>query len=188
MMMSDVVSNILDALKQGGLDVQDIGFKDLIDGTINLKKPIGVNITVEQSPNASLVTLYDYKWKFNISLKIIVQWLAGGNVGQGRRKEKIYDTLENISQILMIQKLGLALENPITPLRFRNITSNKLAKAGYQVYEQEFWASYVQSYTEPQDSDGGPLEHINNQYWILPNDSTNFADSTNARAEDYITL
>lgn len=187
-MMSDVVSGILDAIKAGGLDIQDIGFKDLIDGTINLKKPVGINITVEQSPNAQLVTLYEYKIRFNISLKIVVQWLPGGNVGQGRRKERVYDTIEAVSQVLLLQKLGLQLENPITPQSFRNITTNKLARAGYQVYEVIFWSTFITEYQEPQDKDGGIFASIDNKYWIMPNDSTNFSDSTCERAEDLITL
>ena len=186
MMMSDVVAGIIDAIKAGGLDVQDIGFKDLIDGTINLKKPIGINITIEQSPNAQLVTLYEYKWRFNISLKIVVQWLPGGNVGQGRRKEKIYDTIEAVSQILLLQKLGLQLENPLTPQAFRNVTSNKLAKAGYQVYEVIFWGTFIQEYQETQDKDGGVFASIDNKYWVIPTDSTAF--TTPERAEDVLTL
>lgn len=187
-MMSSVVAGVIDAIKGAGIECQDIGFKDLIDGTVNLKKSIGLNVTIEQSPVSSLVTLYDYKWRFNLSVKVVVQHLQGGNIGQGRRKEKIYDTLEAISQVLMIQKLGLDLENPLTPLSFKNITSNKLARAGYQVYELVMWGSYIQSYTEPQDQDGKTLVSIDNKYWLMPNDSTNFSDSTNERAEDLIIL
>ena len=139
-MMTELSEAILTRLKDRGLDINEIAYKDLIDGTINISRP-AVNITFNDS-SIKKVTLETYKFVTTISLILAVNWLTGGAQGEGQRKAKIYDLIEATSGFLTIQDFGLGLENPLFPMGFRNITTAKLAKAGYQIYELKFWTSW----------------------------------------------
>jgi hypothetical protein len=139
-MMTELTEAILTRLKDRGLLTNEISFKDLIDGTININRP-AVNITLNTA-SVKKVTVNTYKFVTMVSLILVVNWLKGGAQGEGQRKAKIYDLIESISNYLTIQDFGLALENPLFPTGFQNITTAKLAKAGYQLYELKFWCSW----------------------------------------------
>ena len=181
-MMSELHAALVDAFKTNGLDVREIGFKDLIDKTINLDRP-AVNITINEGRGAK-VTLNTYKWVITVTLNIVFAHLKGGSVGEARRKEGVYKLIEAITQYVLCQKFGLELENPLFPMRFRNITSADLARAGFQVYALDFWGSFNTTYADPEDKDIGHLNSILNQYWLMPGDST----SMPTRAEDILTV
>ena len=181
-MMSELHAALVTALKDNGLDVREIGFKDLIDKTINLDRP-AVNITINEA-KAQKVTLNTYKWVITVTFNIIFGNLKGGFKGEALRKEGVYKLIEAITQYVMVQKFGLELENPLLPLRLRNITSYEWARAGFQVYSLDFWGSFNETYQDPQDADLGHLNSILNQYWLMPGDST----SMTPRAEDIITV
>lgn len=169
-MMIELTEKILEALKENGLVVNEIGFKDLIDKTINLDRP-AVNITINQG-HAEKVTINTYKWIINVTLNIVFSHLMGGPVGEARRKEGIYKLIEAISDYLTLNKFGLELENPLILDRFRNITSYGLAKAGYQLYELVFWCSFNVKYVPEADKDQGALQSILSQYWFPPDSTT----------------
>lgn len=179
-MLIELTEAILDSLKANGLDVREIGFKDLIDRQLNLTRP-AVNISINQA-RAEQVTLTTYKYRLTVSLVIIFGHLMGGARGEGKRKEGIYKLIESISDFLTLQNFGLALENPMIPMGFRNITTYDVAKAGYQIYELQFWASY--NVTKQDTDDLGTLNSILAMYWLKPHDNV-LTDST--RASDYIT-
>lgn len=185
-MMSELHAALIDNFKANGLDCREIGFKDLIDKTINLDRP-AVNITINEA-KAQKVTLNTYKWVITVTINIIFGHLKGGSLGEARRKEGVYKLIEAITQYVMIQKFGLELENPLFPSRFRNITSYDLARAGFQIYALDFWGSFNTTYADPEDKDMGHLNSILNQYWLMPSDSTAFADGTNARGSDLLTV
>ena len=124
--MSDLQEAILTRLKDRGLDTNEIAYKDLIDGTINITRP-AVNITFNDA-SVKKVTLTTYKFVTTISLILVVNWLRGGAQGEGQRKAKIYDLIEATSDYLVIQDFGLPLENPLFPMGFRNITTADLLK------------------------------------------------------------
>lgn len=140
MIMGKLQAAILDRLKDRGLDVREIAFKDLIDGTLNLTRP-AANITFNNA-SAKKVTMYTWKYVTTISLLLVIQWLKAGPVGDAQRKQQIYDLIEGISNYLSMQDFGLELETPLYPLGFNNITTMKLAKAGYQLYELRFWTAW----------------------------------------------
>ena len=183
-MMIELTQAILQKLKDDGLDAREIGFKDLIDKTINLDRP-AVNITINQA-TVKQVTLSTYKYILTVTLNIVFMDLKGGSAGEGRRKEGVYKLIEAISDSLILQKFGLELENGLYPLRFRNITTYDLAKAGFQVYALEFWCSYNVTYHDSEDADRGKLNTIVADYWLCPPDSTSMTPPS--RAENYMTV
>ena len=180
-MMADLATNIKDKLKSSGLDVKEIAYKDLIDKTINLTRP-AVNIAINES-RAEKVSMFSFKYKLTVSLALVVQSLKAGASGEAVRKEKIYDLIEAITDSLLLQRLDLDLENPLMPMGFRNITSYELARAGFQMYQLQFWCSYLHTRTtESYDGEYGPLKEILAKYWIKPNDAYTDPD----RAENAI--
>jgi len=177
-MMAELQKEILDHLKSQGLDVREIGFKDLITqkpGALNLTRPC-VNISINQAI-AKKVTLTTYKWICTVSLTIIFQHLQGGFLGDAKRKEGIYKLIEAISDYLTLRDFGLDLENPLMMDSFRNITSWELASAGYQLYELKFRCSYNIKYEELQDRDEGVITSIYSKYFLEPPDSTSVVNT-----------
>lgn len=181
-MLSEIVQGILDKLKAEGLDVREIGFKDLVDRTINLTRP-AVNCTINIG-SWQKVTLYTYKCIADVSLIIIFQHLKGGPQGEALRKEGVYKIIEGITQALFLQRLGLDLENPLFPKSFRNITTMEYAKAGYQLYELKMWCSFNTTYSDKDDL--GTLTSILAQYYLQPRDYTGMQGVTGPEASDLI--
>lgn len=169
-MMIELTQAILDHLKANGLDTREIGFKDLIDKTINLTRP-AVNISINQG-RGQKVTLTSWKWMITVTLTVIIQNVKGGYSGEGKRKEAVYNLIEAISDSLFLHDFGLGLENPLFLERFRNITTYDWARAGYQLYELNFWTSYNVKYEDPKDKDMGALRQIMAQYYFPPDSST----------------
>lgn len=165
MVMSDLSEAILTRLKDRGFDVNEISFLDLIDGRINLTRP-AANITFNNS-TVQKVTVNTYKFKVAISLLLVVNWLKGGSQGDAQRKAKVYDLIESASAYLTLQDFELPLENPLYPTGFRNITTAKLAKAGYQLYTLDFWCAW-NSTKEEMYKDSLTLESILAQYTLVP--------------------
>jgi len=162
-MMTEVTQAILDRLKDRGLDVREIAFKDLIDGTINLTRP-AVNITMNQA-SVKRVAVNTYKYVTIVSLILVVNHLKGGAIGDGQRKSKIYELIEGISNYLTLQDFGLALENPMIPMGFNNITTTTLAKVGYSLYELKFWCSWN---VDKEELDSPIIESLLINYWLEP--------------------
>jgi hypothetical protein len=184
-MIAEVVTGILDRLKAQGLDIREIGYKDLIDGTLNLTRP-AVNIAVNLG-DFQKVTIDTWKLKMNISMIVVFQHLKGGTSGEALRKEGIYKILEAIIQSLLLQKLDLELENPLFPMSFRNITTLKYAQAGIQIYQINFWCST--NFTKTDDAeDWGNLYSILAQYYLQPRDYTGMQGVTGPEASDAIGL
>lgn len=167
-MMAELATRIKDRLKASGLNTKEVAYKDLIDKTINLTRP-AVNVTINQA-EAQKVTLYCFKYRLTVTLTIVVQYLKAAPAGEAIRKEKVYDLIEAITDSLLLQKLGLDLENPLMPMGFRNVTPYDLAIAGYQLYTVNFWCSYNHKVSELIDGDYGELAEILAKYWIEPND------------------
>jgi hypothetical protein len=184
MILTDLTQSILDALKNQGLDVREIAFKDLVDGTINLTKP-AVNITINTG-SSQRVTLFTYKYKVIVSLIVVFPCNKGGPTGEAQRKAGTYDLLVSIANFIQGQKFGLPLENYITMNGFKNITSEKYAKAGYQLYLTEFWTAFNVDAQQPEYADQGTISAILADYWITPPDSTSCIPPP--RAEDLIEL
>jgi hypothetical protein len=172
-MMIELTQKILDALKSQGLDTREIGFKDLIDGQLNLTRP-AVNITINSATHKQ-VTMFTYKSVIVVTMILIIQNLRGGAQGEGQRKEAVYKLIESIEKYLTLQRWDLPLENPLIPQGTRNITSPQWAKAGYQLYELRFWTSYNIDW-QSTEGDYGTLQQILAKYWLEPNDTVDVSD------------
>jgi len=184
-MMAEIVRAIVDKLKKDGLDVKEYGFKDLIDRRINLQRP-AVNVVINTAGHQK-VTQYTYKTKANVSLIVLFQMLNQTPTGDALRREGVYKIIEGIEQSLLLQKLGLPLENGFYPEGFRNITTSALAAAMYQLYELRFWCAYNTTYNDD-PTDDGTLTSILAQYYLQPRDYTGMQGVTGPEASDYIGL
>jgi Domain of unknown function (DUF1834) len=182
-MISEITEGILELLKADGLDVREIGFKDLVDKTINLTKP-AANVTV-QTAKYERVTGSSYKTAFkcdlDISVIVVFSELRGGTAGEARRKAGTYKIIEAVVQSLLGQSLGLDLENPIFPVSFRNITTPQYAQAGYSLYQIMLWCSFI-----VQENDKDDLGYLNDlliNYYLEP---TGIIGATGPTMQDYV--
>ena len=175
-MIYELTTGIRDYLKLGGLDVNEISFKDMIDGTMNLQRP-AINVIVNSS-TAEKVTINCWKYRMTVSLLLIIQNLKGSVLGDEARKKAIYQLIETISDSLTLQNFSLELENPLIPMGFRNITTQTYAKAGYQLYQLQFWCSYNVAKSDP-DADASAISEIVASYFIMP-------DAVTVQAQDNI--
>lgn len=183
--MTLLTEAILDALKAKGLDVQEINFKDLLDGTINIRKP-AVNITINTGGAQRVNLAGTYKYMIIVSLIVVFNTAKGGPIGEAQRKQGIYDLIVSVARFLNGQKFGLPLENYLVIKGFRNITTKAYATAGYQLYNMDFSTSFLVDAEDGNYADEGTVESILTKYWICPPDSTNF--DTPDRAADLVVL
>ena len=184
-MIAEVVTGILEKLKKAGLEVRELGFKDLVDGTINLTRP-AVNVACNMG-DFTKVTMNTWKAKLNISLIVVFQSSRGGSTGEALRKEGIYKILEAITQTILLQKLDLELQNPLFPMSFRNVTTAKYANAGYQLYQINFWCSTNFTRTDEAE-DWGNLTSIMAEYYLQPRTYTGMQGVTGPEAYDILDM
>ena len=184
-MMAQLAEAITKRLKDDGLDVLEVGFNDLVNGVVSLRKP-SVNVVV-QSGTFQEVTFTSYKNKLDVSVYVVFQGMKGGIAGEAQRREGTYEILEGVVQSLMLQKLGLDLESPLFPVSFRNVTSPEYAKAGFLIYQLMFWTSFIFTQKDP-SGDLGMLKSVLAQYYLQPRDYTGMIGVTGPEASDLITL
>ena len=183
-MMAEVVEAVLNKFKADGLDVRQVGFKDLVDGTLNLTRP-AVNATV-QTASFEMVTQKTYRAACNLNLFVVFQTLRGGTEGDARRKSGTYEIVEAIIQSLVLQDLGLDLQLPLHPVSFRNVTTPEYAKAGIAVYEIVMAFAYNFTWEDKSD-DWGMLNSMVTKYYLQPRDYTGMYGQTGPEAENIIT-
>ncbi len=165
--LTDLTKRIEESLINQGLQVKNIGYKDLLDGQFNATVP-AVNVVINEA-EAKLLNNVTYNWKTTVSLLIVFSYAGKAETtGDFKRKEGIYKLIQAISDFIILHDFGLPLVNPLIPKKFKNITSKEFAKAGYQVYNLEFWFSYDTTYTEPQDVSTGLLNEILVKYFLEP--------------------
>jgi hypothetical protein len=185
MNMTEIHGAVIEKLKSSGLDVREISFKDLIDQTLNLSRP-AVNVSINNA-DFRKVTINTWKVRTNVSLIVIFQHLKGGYEGEARRKEGIYKILDAIIQSLLLQNLGLDLENPLFPMSFRNITTLEYAKIGIQLYQITFWCSMNYERTTD-DTDWGDLHSLLAEYYLEPRTYTGMQGVTGPEASDILAM
>jgi len=182
-MISTIQESINQRLKDAGVDVEEINYKDLIAGTLNLRRP-AVNVTINTASFEKIAQNYAYKAKLIVSLLIVFSHKRGGPTGEALRKEGTYNIIEALVNALMLEDFGY-LENPLIPQSFRNITTKEYAMAGYQLYQMNFWCSYI--FTKiPGDTDYGTLQALLAQYYLEPRGYTGMAGVTGPEMSDLI--
>ena len=166
-MIAALAEAITSKLKADGLDIREIGYRDLVDGTtINLTKP-AVNVVV-QSATYQQVTMTTYKARCDVSVYVVIQNMKPGIPGDAQRREAVYAILEGVTQSLMIQKFVDEVEDmegPLFPESFRAVTSPEYARAGFQMYELRFWCTMAFTQADPA-GDLGPFLSILANYYL----------------------
>jgi hypothetical protein len=160
--LAEAISN---NLKDNGLFTEEISYRDLIDGRVNLRTP-AANI-VFNNATVKKVTVNTYKYVTIVSILLVTKWLVGGEQGAAQRKGIIYALIEEISNYLTLQDFGLPLENPLYPMGFFNVTPKSRAEAGYQIYELRFWTAWNVTKAD-QYPDSLNLKSIVAEYNLVP--------------------
>jgi hypothetical protein len=168
-MIGAILTGISTSLSSAGLDVTEIAYKDLIDGTKNLRLP-AVNIMINNARMERITVgqhLPTFKHVVTVSLLLIVPFMGPSIQRELDRKEKISDLIEAIVNRLTNKKFGLSLENPLFPLSWRNITTLELAMVQRQMYQVDFWCSFTTS-AEDDDTSDQDITAILMEVWKVP--------------------
>jgi hypothetical protein len=158
--MGERVSNgILNKLKSAGLKVDQIDFNELVDrNTGALERPV-VNISINAGAFQK-VTLTTYKQSVIVSLFIMIQHLGS----EESRRFMSYRLVSAIAKVLLLEKLGLPLQDSLKPMSFNNVTDAKYGAAKYLIYQLDLSCSF--NIHKDTEKDLGELETIVNHYFL----------------------
>lgn len=128
-MIEKISENVLIKLRSEGLDTDDIDFNELVDRQVGALMRPKVNVSINTG-TFQKVTLQTYKVNLLVSLFVIVQNVSG----EKERRFAAYALINAIINILLLEKLGLPLQDPLTPAGFNNVTDKAFSDAGYSLY------------------------------------------------------
>lgn len=112
-------------------------------------------------------------WKQKVTLSLLLKFKQ--LQGEEKRREGINPLVEAAVQILLDQKLGLKID-PLSPLRFRDVSTEADAEAGEIRYLIQFATSY--KIEKQPDEAVTDLLTVAMQYFIKPGDDTADAADT----------
>jgi len=158
--MDEEISNrILVKLRGSGIKVDDISFNELVDRKVGaLQQPVA-NISINDG-TFKKVTLTTYKKIIILSLFVMIQDLRS----EEAQRFATYKLITGIAKILLLEKLGLPLQDSIKPVSFANVTDDKYKDAGYLLYQLNLTCSY--NLHKDEETDLGELESIVNHYFL----------------------
>lgn len=155
-----ITEGIKDKLIAGGLEFTEISFQELIDRqTGALARPVA-NISINQGNYVKVTANTVYKQNTTVSLYIMVQNLSG----EKEVRKGMYLLIHAIARVLLFEKLGLDLQDPLIPRVFNNVTDGGYAKAGYLVYQLDLTCSF--NFTKDAEKDEGAFTKIYNDYFL----------------------
>jgi len=161
-MLADVSLKILDKLNAAGIQTNQIDFNEIVDRQVGALERPAVNISINHS-TFQKVTMNKYKSVFIVSLYLLVQDVAG----EKERRFKVYDLIEAIVNSLLLQDLGLDLQDHLRPQSYNNVTDKKFSDAGYAIYQLDFLASFnFRKETSDDEKDLGALRTIVSDYFL----------------------
>jgi hypothetical protein len=156
MQLKDISDKIQETIQEAGLDIQKLSWQEMIDRQVGfLQRPV-VNISINAG-TWTKVTLRKYKVKLIIALFLTVQNLRG----EKDRRYDIYGLIDGIVNLMVVNKMGLEMQDPIKPGSFSNVTDAKYSGAGYQIYQLNFTGSYIHEMAE---EDLGMLRSLVSKY------------------------
>jgi len=155
-MMKEISEAILEYLQDAGINTRQIDYKEIVDRQVGSLQRPAVNISISRG-NWEKVTMDKRKLNLTISLLLMVQ----NAKNEKKRRYDSYSIIEAISSALFIISMGLDLQDLIKPVSFQDVTDNKFADAGYQIYQVNFTCSYMY---EQVKEDFGLLRTIVNNY------------------------
>ena len=172
--MIDLISDrVLEKLRQSGLDINDIDFQKILDMQVGTTMTPKVNISVDTG-SFKQIAMRVHRANVVVSLILVATNLRG----EKERKFKNYKLITGIIETLYLEKLGLDLQDPLTPVGFSNVTDERFNDAGYSLYQLDFVCSFNFEKSSV-TGDRGYLESIVNNY---------FLDDTNESIESYVLL
>ena len=155
-MMKQISEAILEYLQDAGIDTRQIDYKEIVDRQVGALQRPAVNISIS-SGNWGKVVMDKRKLNLTISLLLMIQ----NTKGEKERRFDAYSIIESITSALFIISMDLDLQDLIKPVSFQDVTDNKFADAGYQIYQVNFTCSYM---FETIKEDLGLLRTIVNNY------------------------
>lgn len=182
-MASKVCDGILKKLNSAGIETSQLDFQQLQDRKVGALSRPAVNISVNNATYKK-ITLTTYKTFMTVTVFLMVTELRG----EKERRFMVLNLVEAINNALLLEKLGLELQDPLIPLSFDNVTDAAFAGAGYQIYQLKFTCSYnttkIPDTTFGDDDDLGILKRIVMSYYLHPDDG--IADSDGSMDFTYI--
>lgn len=178
-MISAICRKILDKLNTSGIDVQQTTLRDLVNRKVNLRRP-AANIAVN-SATFTPITMTTYSVVLEISLIVVLQNLKS----EEHARIEVYDILDSIIQAFLLTDLGLDLQDPLTPASFRNITDQKYAEAGFEIYQLNMRCAYNVT-KESDEEDWGILTSILTKYYLQPRGYTGMLGVTGPEMQGLI--
>lgn len=158
-------------LVEGGLEIADISFQELRDRkTGALSRPVA-NISINQGVYSKVV-MYTFKQNTTVSIFVMVQNLKGEKIV----RNGMYLLIHAIARILLLEKLGLPLQDPLIPVNFNNVTDDEFAKAGYMIYQLNLTCSF--NFVKDTEKDLGAFTKIVNTYFLQDPSDDGIADAS----------
>ena len=159
-MSEKICRAVLNELNVSGVETKQLSFQEMQDRNVGALARPAVNISIN-SATFKKITLTTYKCVTGLTLYLMVSDLRG----EAQRRFAILSLIEAMIDALFLKKLGLELQDPLLPLGFANVTDEKYAGAGYQLYELKFSTSFNFE-KDPDVSDEGLLRTIVTQYFL----------------------
>ena len=160
--MLDLISEgILNHLNSSGLDVQDIDFKQLVDRQTGSTMRPKVNVSIDSGAHQK-ITMNTYKQIPVVSLFLCVQNLRS----ERESRFAAYKLIDAIVQSLILEKMALDLQDPLTPTTFQNVTDEAFAGIGISLYQINFSCSFNYTKEFSDNIDTGEIASILNTFWL----------------------
>lgn len=161
-MLAQIEDAIGAVLSGAGLNVSPLS-SDLPD---DLSTAPVVYIATNKARYERRPTQCSVKQTVTVALTVVFKAMDGAKV----LRRGIYPVLEGILGLLTLQKLGLALQDPLVPVGFQNVTDDELLAAGVMVFVLEFELSVI---VQQVDSETAvDLLRIGLSYNLRPDDGT----------------
>lgn len=170
----DISMNILDIMKHGGLQTEEIDFEEFLNSEVGTMVKPTVNISINSGVLSNVTQNSIKKCVPDIKLSLIVQDLSSE---KGRRFE-IYNLISKIIQILDKNDLNLDLQNPIDCKGFTNTTTDRYAEAGYIVFQIAMTCSFLYVSEIKDYEDIGEMKTIVNNYYLQDPSDDGVADES----------
>ena len=164
---SKLAQAILDKMAAGGIETMDLDWKKILSGQVGALRRPAISVAIDQGTYKK-ITMTTYK-----AFVLVTLFLMVSNVsvrGEQMARRQVIDLVDAIVNVLLLEKLGLPLQDPLIPTTFSNITPLDKANAGYQIYQLQFTCSY--NFTKIPDEEGGAnaalLKKIVLDYYLHP--------------------
>ena len=158
-MKTEISNRILVKLKNAGILVKNVDFQAIRDRKVGALSQPAANISIN-SGTFQKVTLTTYKQAVIVSIFIMVQELRG----EYARRFMIYELITSLAKVLLLEKLGLPLQDSLKPVGFNDVTDEKYSDAGYLIYQLNMACSF--NIHKDEEEDIGELESIVNHYFL----------------------